>query len=181
MDSRKQQVRQAHAAFICQVVEFIQQPDARPKLEELLRQAEQNGWQALVGALRQVANGVRQAALLRELDEEDQVIAEAVLQGLQDPASLPDPSKKPDPALAAPGLAGMIHAAATGNVQALTLISQMAEQMSKAGGDMARIAGAIRPMISGERDPDILGKSMDLRGQQLLHNILEELAKLELH
>lgn len=181
MDSRKQQIRQAHAAFICQVVEFTQNPESRPRLEELLSQAEQNGWQALAGALRQVAKGIREPALWQGLDEEDQVIAEAILQGLQDPTTLPDPNQKPDPALAAPGLAGMIHAAATGNVQALTLISQMAEQMSKAGGDMARIAGAIRPMINGERDPDVLGKHMDLRGQQLLHNILEELGKLELH
>ena len=80
--------------------------------------------------------------------------AEAILRGLQDPATLPDPEHKADPTLAAPGLAHMIHAAGRGNVQALTLVSQMAEQMSRAGGDMARIAGAIRPMINGERDPD---------------------------
>jgi hypothetical protein len=177
--SRDQQIIQAHAAFICQVVEFARDQDARPRFEQLMQQAEQNGWQALAGALRQVAGGVRDLALLGGLDAEDRAIAEAVLRGLQDPASLPDPTRKPDAALAAPGLAGMIHAAATGNVQALSLIGQMAEQMSRAGGDMARIAGAIRPMINGERDPDLLGKHMDVRGRELLHHILNELAALD--
>ena len=181
MNTRDQQIVQAHAAFICQVVAFAQNPDARPQFDELMRTAEQSGWQALADALRQVAGGLRDLSLLGGLDAEDLVIAEAVLRGLQDPASLPDPNKKPDATLAAPGLASMIHAAATGNVQALTLIGQMAEQMSRAGGDMARIAGAIRPMINGERNPDVLGKNMDLRGQQLLHNILDELGKLDLH
>ena len=177
--SRDQQIIQAHAAFICQVVEFARDQDARPRFEQLMQQAEQNGWQALAGALRQVAGGVRDLSLLGGLDAEDRTIAEAVLRGLQDPSSLPDPTKQPDAALAAPGLAGMIHAAATGNVQALSLIGQMAEQMSRAGGDMARIAGAIRPMINGERNPDLLGRNMDTRGRQLLHNILDELAGLD--
>lgn len=179
--SRDEQILQSHAAFICQVVEFAQNPDAKPKFEELMRTAEENGWQALAGALRQVAGGLRDIALLSGLDAEDRVIAEAVLRGLQDPSTLPDPNKKPDATLAAPGLAGMIHAAATGNMQALAIVGQMAEQMTRAGGDMARIAGAIRPMINGERNPDVLGRNMDLRGQQLLHNILDELGRLDIH
>ena len=179
--SRDQQIIQAHAAFICQVVEFAQNADARAKFEELMSTAEQNGWQALATALRQVAAGQRDLSTIAGLDDEDKVIAEAVMRGLQDPSTLPDPNKKPDATLAAPGLAGMIHAAGTGDMQALAIIGQMAEQMSRAGGDMARIAGAIRPMINGERNPDVLGKNMDLRGQQLLHNILDELGKLDQH
>jgi len=80
--------------------------------------------------------------------------------------------------MAAPGLAGMIHAAATGNVQALTLISQMAEQMQRAGGDMARVAAVIRPLINGERDLKTLSSKMDERGKALLEKILEELELL---
>lgn len=181
LNNRNKQILQAHAAFICQVVEFAQNSDARPKFEELMTTAEENGWQALASALRQIAAGQRDLSAIAGLDAEDQVIAEAVLRGLQDPSTLPDPNKKPDATLAAPGLAGMIHAAATGDMQALAIIGQMAEQMSRAGGDMARIAGAIRPMINGERNPEVLGKNMDLRGQQLLNNILEELGKLDLH
>jgi len=181
LTSRDQQILQAHATFICQVVEFAQNPDARAKFDELLTTAEENGWQALANTLRQIAAGQRDISAFAGLDEEDRVIAEAVLRGLQDPSTLPDPNKKPDATLAAPGLAGMIHAAATGDMQALAIIGQMAEQMSRAGGDMARIAGAIRPMINGERNPEILGRNMDMRGKQLLHNILEELGKLDLH
>lgn len=178
---RDEQIIQAHAAFICQVVEFARNPDARPRFEELLQSAEENGWAALAQALRRVAGGDSDLSGIAHLDEEDRVIAEAVLRGLQNPATLPDPNKRADASLAAPGLASMVHAAATGDMQALVLVGQMAEQMSRAGGDMARIAGAIRPMINGERNPDVLGKGMDIRGQQLLHNILDELGKLECH
>jgi hypothetical protein len=181
LTSRDEQIIQAHAAFICQVVEFARNPDARPRFEELLQSAEANGWRALAQALRAVAAGRTELSGIAHLDEEDRVIAEAVLRGLQNPATLPDPNKKPEAALAGPGLAAMIHAAATGDMQALVLIGQMAEQMSRAGGDMGRIAGAIRPMINGERDPDVLGEGMDARGRNLLHNIIEELAKLEHH
>jgi len=177
--TREEQIIQAHAAFICQVVQCASSPDARPQFEALMQTAEHNGWQALAAALRQVAGGLRDLSLLAGLDAEDRTIAAAILRGLQDPATLPDPDRKPDPALAAPGLAGMIHAAATGNVQALALLGQMAQQMSRAGGDMTRIAGALRPMLNGERNPEVLGRNLDVRGQQLLHNILEELAQLE--
>ncbi len=178
---RDQQIIQAHAAFICQIVEFSQRADARNDFNALLKSAEDNGWNALAGAIRLITAGQRDLSLIQNLDDEDKVIAEAIMRGLQDPATLPDPNKKPEATLAAPGLAHMIHAAATGNVQALTLISQMAEQMSKAGGDMARVAGIIRPLINGERDADRLCKKMDTRGQQLTLNILDELGKLEQH
>ena len=102
-----------------------------------------------------------------------------MLRGLQDPSTLPDPDRRPEPALAAPGLAGMIHAAARGDMQATVLLGQMAEQMSRVGGDMARIAGAIKPLLDGERDPGRLGARMDSRGRALLEAILEELHKLE--
>ena len=78
-------------------------------------------------------------------------------------------------------VAHMIHAAASGNAQALSLIGQMAEQMSKVGGDMARVAALIRPLINGERDPDRLCARLDTRGRQLVLQILEELGRLELH
>lgn len=179
--SREQQIVQAHAAFICQAVECIQQPASRHRLDALLQAAEDNGWQRLVSAVRQIAEGRRDLRPMSGLDDEDRVIAEAILRGLQDPASLPNPDKKADPTLAAPGLAHMISEAGRGNVQALTLVSQMAEQMSKVGGDMSRIAAVIRPMINGERDPDRLCAKLDARGQQLVLQILDELGRRELH
>ena len=57
----------------------------------------------------------------------------------------------------------------------------MAEQMSTVGGQMARLAGVIRPMIQGERDPDKLTQGMDSQGERLVLDILSELGKLEAH
>lgn len=177
---RKQQIIQAHATFICEVVEAIG-PGGGDRLDTLLDSASENGWTVLAQALRLVAGGQRRVPALPDLDEEDRVIIETVLDGLRNPATLPDPNEKADPTLAAPGLAHMIHAAGRGDVQALTLISQMAEQMSRVGGDMTRVAGIIRPMINGERDPDRLCVQMDTRGRQLVLQILNELGRLDLH
>jgi hypothetical protein len=176
-----QQIVQAHAAFICQAVEFIQRPEAAAQLESLLQAARDNGWDVLAGAIREIAAGQRNLDALAGLDDEDRVIAGAILRGLQDPSTLPDPNTKADPALAAPGLAHMISEAGRGNVQALTLVSQMAEQMSRVGGDMARVAAVIRPLVNGERDPDRLCERMDTRGQQLVLQILDELGRLDVH
>jgi hypothetical protein len=177
---RDQQIIQAHARFVCQVVGLIQQPDAKHELQSVLNQASESGWAALSAQIRRFADGERE---IREpaLDDEDRVLADAILRGLQDPSTLPDPDRQADPTLAAPGLAHMIHAASRGDVQALTLISQMAEQMSKVGGDMSRVASVIRPMINGERNPDKLCERLDTRGQQLVLQILSELGKLDLH
>jgi len=178
---RHEQIRLVHADFIRQVAETCRNPARQQDFETLLRTAEQSGWSRLVGALRRIAAGEDGRAVFAGLDEEDQIIADAVLRGLQDPSSLPDPKQRQDPALAAPGLAHIIHAAATGNTQALTLIGDMAEQMSNVGGPMARLAGIIRPLINGERDPDRLSKGMDRQGEQLVLDILAELAKMERH
>jgi hypothetical protein len=74
----------------------------------------------------------------------------------------------------------MIHAAASGDVQALHLLSGMAEQMQSLGGDMARLAGAFRPLMNGERDPDQLCRGMSAHGEGLMLAILEELGRLRL-
>ncbi len=179
LPDKEQQIIAAHAPFIRQVVESSQNPERRPEFEALLRGAEENGWQALVDAIRRITAGQRERGALAGLDQEDRVIAEAVMRGLQDPSTLPDPNQKPDPALAAPGLATMILAAGRGNVQALTLISNMAEQMSRAGGQLARLAAVIRPLINGERDPERLCKGMDSRTEAVVLNILDELRRAE--
>ena len=178
---REQQILQSHAAFICEAVACLQNADGRARLDELLRAASDNGWAALAGALLKIAGGERDIHRLSALDDEDRVIAEAVLRGLRDPSSLPDPTRRADPTLAAPGLAHMIHAAGRGDAQALTLVAQMADQMSRVGGDMSRVAAVIRPLINGERNADRLCARMDTRGQQLVLQILDELGRLDLH
>jgi hypothetical protein len=75
----------------------------------------------------------------------------------------------------------MIQAAGSGNVEALTLISEMAEQMRRAGGPMARLAAVIRPLINGERDADKLCKGMNEQTRQLTLDILGELGRNQPH
>lgn len=177
---REAQILAVHAAFINQVVTIGPQADRQDEFEQLLKLASENGWSDLVAAIRLIIHkGRRDVEVLNGLDAEDQVIAEAILRGLQDPSTLPDPDAKPDPAMAAPGLASMIHAAGSGNAQALQIIAEMADQMSKVGGPMAKLASVIRPLINGERDPDILCKQMDNNTEKMVLGILEELKKLE--
>lgn len=180
LPERAQQIRLVHADFIRQVVETCCSVEKHQVFEQLVAAAEQQGWNALGSALRRIHAGDRSPGVLDELDDEDRVIAESVLMGLQDPNTLPDPSKAQDPTLAAPGLAQMIHAARS-NPQALAIIGEMAEQMSRVGGGMSRLAGVIRPLINGERDPDRLCKGMDTRTEQLVLDLLAELGKLDAH
>jgi hypothetical protein len=179
LPDKHDQIRQAHAGLIHRIVLACHDRDQVPDLEDVLGQAEANGWSELVRALRRILDGERDEGVLLGLDEEDRVVSEAVLQGLQDPSSLPDPQAGADPAMAASGIASIIHGAARGQTEALQWVAQMAEQMHQAGGDMTRLAGAIRPLVNGERDPDILARGMDHQGRRLVEGILQELARLE--
>jgi hypothetical protein len=181
LSPRDQQIRLAHAALIQLVVQASQNPEARNELEPVLAQAEQGGWTDLVPRIRRILEGERDAALLRGLDDEDTVILAAILDGLRDPSTLPDPNDAGDPAQAAPGLAHMIHAASRGDAQALHWLSQMAEQMTRAGGDLARLGGITKRLVDGERDPDRLCKGMGAQGESLVLSLLGELGKLERH
>lgn len=178
---KRQQILMAHAALIQQVVVATQNRELQDQLEPALKASEDNGWTALVAAIRRVLKGQREASLLQGLDEEDRTIIEAILLGLQDPASLRALQGPADGSAAAPGLAGIIHAATTGDLDALHWMGQMAEQMSAAGGDMARIGGQLRRLMEGERDADVLCKGMGPQGEQLMLSILDELGKLSAH
>jgi hypothetical protein len=180
MMDRKDQILAVHANFINQVVITGQQPERKDDFEQLLKLAADNGWSTLTQRIRQIfQHGRRDMELLNGLDEEDQVIAKAILRGLQDPSTLPNPNAQPDPAAAAPSLASMIHAAGSGHAQALQTIAEIAGQMSRAGGPMAQLAAVIRPLINGERDPDTLCKKMDSRTELIVLGILDELKRLQ--
>lgn len=178
LPEREQQIRQSHALLIHQVVKACQNADAVAELEPLLEMASANGWHALVAAIRRILAGQRDKAVLAGLDDEDSVIIRAVLQGLQSPATLPDLDRRPDPALAAPGLAHMIHAAGRGDHAALQALAHMAEQMTHAPGDMRRLGGIMRRVINGERDPEALVSGMGRSGAQLVLSLLDELNRL---
>jgi hypothetical protein len=181
LSDQKKQIVQFHAALIHNVVMACLHRDLLPQLEPILQTSAQNGWESLVVVIRQVLNGKRDASVLSGLDEEDSAIIEAILFGIQDPSTLPDPEAKPDPTLAAPGLAGIINAAGRGDVAALHMLANMSEQMVRAGGDMAKLGGAMRKFVDGERDADKLTKGMSVQGQELVYSILTELGKLASH
>ena len=178
---RQQQIIQSHAGVIVQVVQCIGNPELLQPTEEILQVSEKNGWGDVVKVIRRIIKGERSESLLQGLDEEDRTIVASILQGIQNPATLPDPNKQADASMAAPGIAHMIHQAATGSPEALEIISQMAEHMSQAGGDMKNLSGIIRKMINGEREPKVLSRGMGAQGRQLVDSILEELHKLSGH
>jgi hypothetical protein len=181
LPEKARQIVLAHAGLIHAVVIASQNRERLAELAPLLEAASANGWDSLVMAIRRILSGARDIAVLSGLDEEDRVIAEAILRGLRDPATLPDPQARPDPGMAVPGLAGMIHAAASGDVAALQLLGDMATQMLRAGGDMARLSGMLRRLMDGERDTDVLCRGMSPRGAQLVLSLIEELARLRAH
>lgn len=175
----KEQILQSHAGLIHRVVMHCNNPGSVPDLEQVLQQAEENDWTQLVATIRSVISGSREESLLAGLDNEDGIIVESILQGLQDASTLPALETNIDSTMAAPGIAGLVHAARNGNVQALQIIANMAKQMLAAGGDMGILSGRIRPLIEGERDPDKLTEKMSGKGQKLMLDIIEELIKLE--
>lgn len=177
---RDQQIRMTHAILIHQVVKACHNSDERAELKLALEAATRQGWEALVKVIQKIVTGSRDAALLNGLDEEDSVIVRSILDGLQNPATLPDPNQQGDATHAAPGLAQMIDAASRGDAQALQAVSQMAEQMMQAPGDMALLGGNMKRLINGERDADLLCKGMGTSGEQLMLNLIEELNKLGL-
>lgn len=175
----KEQILQSHTGLIHRVVMHCNNPGSVPDMEQVLQMAADNDWTALVSVIRDIMSGNRDESILLVLDEEDRVIAESILQGLQDPNTLPPLETDIDSDMAAPGIAGLVHASRNGNVQALQIIGNMAKQMLEAGGDMGILAGRIRPLVDGERDADKLTENMTDKGQKLMLQVLEELLKLE--
>ena len=181
LPTKEQQIVQSHVKLIVSVVQACQNRDLIPQLEPMLVTAHENGWGNLVRVIRLILDGQREPTLLAGMDEEDSVIVDAILLGIQNPETLPDPNVTSDPTAAAPGLAFMIHAADSGDANALQLIANMAEQMTYTQGDMSRLGKAVSRMVQGERNVDKLCEGMDTRGEKLVLDILEELNKLRAH
>ncbi len=181
LPDRETQIRQSHALLIRQVVQACHNRDALPRLESMLELATRQGWTNLVTAIRAILAGQRDERVLQGLDAEDMVIVRSILEGLQNPASLPDPVQPANPAMAAPGLARMIHAAGRGDAEALQAVAFMAEQMTATQGDLRRLGGRLKRLVDGERDLDTLANGMSHNGRQLLLDLLEELGRLESH
>jgi hypothetical protein len=180
LPERTQQILSVHAELIRLVVNACGNLEKTNALEPVLKASENNGWTSLVERIRKVLSGHRDPSLLNGLDEEDRVIVDAILRGLQDPSTLAQLEQQPiGPEHAAPGIALMIYGASHGDPQALQMIGTMAQQMMSMGDDMAKIAGRVRALINGEREPEILCKGMQSTGEKLMLNILAELKKME--
>ncbi|HHJ36500.1 MAG TPA: hypothetical protein ENJ87_12110 [Gammaproteobacteria bacterium] len=176
-----EQILQTHASLVLAVVQTIQNPEFKPQLDQVLQQSAQNGWQSLVTVINKIIDGNRDQAMLNGLDEEDAVIADSILRGLQDPETLPKGEQSGDATKAAPMMARLIDEARRGDPNALSMLGSMAEQMSRAGGDLANLGAVLKDMIDGERNVDKLCSRMGVQGESLITQILSELAKLDTH
>ena len=183
LPSQQQQIVQMHASLIVLVVQVAQNPmNNKQQLDNVLKVSLENGWTDLVRAINKIVAGDRSANLYQNMDDEDRIIIQSILTGIQNPSTLPDPeADSGDSTMAAPGIAHMLIQASSGNTQALTMISSMAEQMSSAGGDMAQLGGIMKKLLDGERDPEVLCERMGASGISLVQSILDELAKLQAH
>ena len=175
LPDRSRQIIETYASFIHGVATACTQPLLLPHLQDVLKQAEQQGWDKLVTALKLVIAGRRDSGVYAGLDDDEQIIVIAILRGIQDPSTLPDPNQSADPNAAAPGMAGMIQAAAAGDIGAASALANMAEQMVKAGGDMAKLGGNLYRLMHGERDIDLLTRGMSDKGRDLIEKLLAEL------
>lgn len=178
---KKQQITQFHAPLIVTVVNALHDSSMKPALEHILKASEENGWGTLVKGIRKIIKGDRDSSILKGADEEDAIILDAILRGIQDPSTLPNPEQEADPSLAAPMIAQLIHDASKADTNALSMLGNMAEQMSNTKGDLARFSTLIKPMVDGERDIDVLCSKIGPTGETLVKTILAELTKLESH
>lgn len=178
---KREQILQTHASLIMAVVQTIHNKELRPHLDQVLQQSAQNGWQDLVNAINKILAGNRDQSLVNGLDDEDAIIVDSILRGLQDPETLPKAAESGDATQAAPMLARLIDEARRGDANSLSLLGSMAEQMSQAGGDMASLSAVIKDLIDGERNIDKLCTRMGPQGESLITLIVDELAKRDTH
>lgn len=162
-------------------MQTIHNPELKPHLDQVLKQSAENGWQDLVKVINKIVAGSRDQALLNGLDEEDSVIVDSILRGLQDPNTLPQVEQSGDATQAAPMMARLIDEARRGDHNALSLLGSMAEQMSRAGGDMSSLSAIIKDLIDGERNIDKLCSRMGPQGESFITQIVDELAKRDTH
>lgn len=181
LPSAVEQLLQMHAPFLHAVVSAVRTPALAADLQAMLTEAEARGWGRMAAAVRQILAGRRDRALLDGLDDEDKAIVEAILLGIDHPATLPALDAKPDATAAAPGLAALIQAAARGDAQAGAVLANMAGEMRKAGGDMARLGAVLRRLVGGERDEASLACGMGPLGRKLLRDLIEQLGQPTLH
>jgi hypothetical protein len=175
----KDEILRDHSTLIHRVVMHCNKPGSVADLEQILQLAEENDWNKLVATIRNIMSGNRERALLHDLDQEENIIIESILNGLEDPGTLPTATADLNSALAAPGIASLIHSSIQGDSASLNIISNLTKQMQDSGGDYSNIAEGIKTMIDGERDLAKLTADISEREQKLLAEILTELTAME--
>ena len=176
-----EQILQEQAGLIHRVVMHCSNPGSVPDLELVLQQAEDNDWTQLVTVIRDLISGNRGASILEGLDDEDRIIVDAILRGLEDPQTLPHLQVDFESHMTAPGIAGLVYVANSGHAQAQQILVSMTNQLIQGGGDLGAAADRIRPLAEGERDLEKLSEGLSDNSRKLIVEILQELRRFEAH
>ena len=172
----QEQLTREHASLIVEVVEACSDKQKKQRLLENLVVAKKNGWGQLCRAIHMILNGAREREELESMDVEDEIIAQAMLMGIADPSSLPQSDANTNPMLAPEGLAGIIFAAATGEENALQMLTRMdTDLMESPLPELQKFGQALRRLLNGERNADSLTFDLDKRTTNLVSAILDNL------
>ncbi|HFD11214.1 MAG TPA: hypothetical protein ENJ32_01915 [Crenotrichaceae bacterium] len=175
----KEDILNDHAQLIHRVVTHCAEPGTVADLEQFLELAEMNDWVKLVKTIRNIMSGNRDNSLLDNLDEEEYIVIKSILNGIENPETLPPIAIDLNSDMAAPGIASLIHASSQGNVESKNIIEGLTSQMSNAGSEYTTIALSIEKMMRGERNFDKLTEDMSEAGHKLITGIIAELSMLE--
>ena len=144
----------------------IHDAEVRQQLEDDMQSAPPE-WQNLVAAQRQILNGERDEDILCErLDYQDSEVVVAILRGIADPETLYD--RRQHTQL----IVGTVMAINDAEVR-----QQLESQMENAPKRWQNLIAAIRQILNGERDEDILCEGLDSIDSQIVLAILEQVKK----
>lgn len=178
MDHKPKQVEELlklHAELLHDVVNACHDKDKQVELLAMLNEAENNGWQKLCEAIRTILSGQRDESVLDGLDEEDAILIQAILIGIENPETLPKHDLEAQRNDAAIGLASTIASACQGDPKAMELIAHMEQTFLENPTEMGAMGNAIRKMVNGERSAVTLVENMDSTSSMLIEHVLKEL------
>lgn len=159
------------------VVERILYEQHHDLLERALQEAEAGGWANLVLAVRDIVAGTRPPANFQNLDAEDRPIVLAILRGLDESSDMPDIADTLDPRKTGTKLATLLLAVQCGNKDAAESLEKAVAAMNASQGDMQAVGQAIIRIYHGERDAEVLSRSLSETGMKIIEQTLAELSK----
>ncbi len=168
-----------HSALLHDVVDAIHDKSKQAPLLDMLNEAQNNGWQKLCEAIRSILEGQRDDSVLDNLDEEDAILIQAILIGIDNPETLPENDLQKQRDEAALGLATTIAAACQGDQRAMELVAHMDQTFQDNPQEIGTIGNAVRKMINGERSSVSLLEGLDPTNAELVEQVLEQLKIVE--